>query len=203
MISIDDFADKFSTIFPALAVTDPWLAVQKISGTIWEMIDHLDDSYTIHNGIAIHKTAIVEPGAILKAPLFIQENCFVGAHAYLRGGVYLGKNSRIGPGCEIKTSIILENTATAHFNFIGDSIIGSGANFEAGSVIANHFNEKKDDEKWIRVCYKQTTIDTGVIKFGALVGDGARIGANAVLSPGTILEKNAIVKRLELIDQLD
>jgi acetyltransferase-like isoleucine patch superfamily enzyme len=72
-------------------------------------------------------------------------------------------------------------------------------NFEAGSIAANHYNERIS--KRISVLYKSEIIDTGVEKFGSLVGDNSKIGANAVLSPGTILEKNTIVKRLELIEQ--
>lgn len=140
--------------------------------------------------IFIHPTSRVEDGAVLKGRIYIGPNCFVGAHAYLRGGVYLMGNNSIGPGCELKTCIIFPNTNLAHFNFVGDSILGSGVNMEAGSIIANHFNERTDKE-----------IFPGVTKFGALVGDGCKIGANAVLSPGTILEKNTVVARQALINQ--
>ena len=106
---------------------------------------------------------------------------------------------KIGTACEIKASIVFDNSSIAHFNFIGDSIIGSKVNFEAGSITANHFNERAD--KNIYAFYQSQKIDTGTIKFGALVGDNCRIGANAVLSPGTILPPATIVKRLELIEQ--
>ncbi|MBK5278418.1 MAG: LpxA family transferase, partial [Bacteroidia bacterium] len=88
----------------------------------------------------------------------------------------------------------------AHFNFIGDSIVGSNINFEAGSITANHFNER--ESKNISVLMNGQRVDTKQQKFGALVGDGSKIGANAVLSPGTILEPSSIVRRLELVDQL-
>jgi NDP-sugar pyrophosphorylase family protein len=100
----------------------------------------------------------------------------------------------------VKTSIIFENSAIAHFNYIGDSIIGKNVNFEAGSITANHYNERNN--KRILVKIKTKIIDTNIEKFGALVGDDCKIGANAVLSPGTILEKKSIVKRLELIEQI-
>ena len=87
----------------------------------------------------------------------------------------------------------------AHFNFVGDSIVGSQVNFEAGAIVCNHWNERTDTQ--IRLFYKEQIIETGLEKFGALVGDGCKIGANAVLSPGTILAKNTIVKRLELVEQ--
>jgi NDP-sugar pyrophosphorylase family protein len=163
------------------------------------MIARLNDDYIIMSTIAIHKTAIVEEGALLKGPLIISANCFVAAHAYLRGGVYIGDNTIIGPGCEIKSSAIFNHTSVAHFNFIGDSIIGSNVNFEAGSIIANHFNEREDKSITITADGISQTISS--TKFGAVVGDHSKIGANAVLSPGTILKPNSVVKRLELIDQ--
>jgi bifunctional N-acetylglucosamine-1-phosphate-uridyltransferase/glucosamine-1-phosphate-acetyltransferase GlmU-like protein len=87
----------------------------------------------------------------------------------------------------------------AHFNFIGNSLIGNQVNFEAGSVIANHYNEREN--KRIFISMNNEILDTGLDKFGAVVGDNAKIGANAVLSPGTILQRGSIVKRLELIEQ--
>jgi bifunctional N-acetylglucosamine-1-phosphate-uridyltransferase/glucosamine-1-phosphate-acetyltransferase GlmU-like protein len=128
------------------------------------------------------------------------ENCRVGANAYFREGVILDKSVKIGAGCEIKTSFICSNTAIAHFNYIGNSIIGHDVNFEAGSIAANHYNEREDKEISVKVGGE--IIQTHSKKFGALVGDGSKIGANAILSPGTILEKNSIVKRLELIEQV-
>jgi UDP-N-acetylglucosamine diphosphorylase / glucose-1-phosphate thymidylyltransferase / UDP-N-acetylgalactosamine diphosphorylase / glucosamine-1-phosphate N-acetyltransferase / galactosamine-1-phosphate N-acetyltransferase len=200
MIIIDDFIKEFSNIFSEHKDWLPWEITKDLSGILLKIIIKLNGDYNIKDGIAVHKTAIIENGAILKSPVIINENCFVGANAYLRGGVYLGKSSKIGPSCEIKSSIIFSNSCLAHLNFIGDSIIGSNVNFEAGSVIANYYNERND--KRISVVYNSEIINTGTDKFGALVGDNSKIGANAVLSPGTILIPNTIVKRLELIEQL-
>lgn len=178
----------------------PWLIIQNLESIIFEKIKLLSDDFEVNNGIAIHKTAIVEKNAILKAPLIIEENCFVAANACLRNGVFLSKNVKIGMGVEIKSSIILNNSAVAHFNFIGDSIIGENVNFEAGSITANHFNEKENKEIFVKI--DDNIINTKVVKFGSLIGDSSKIGANAVLSPGTILKKNSVVKRLELIEQI-
>ena len=178
----------------------PWLIIQNLESVIFEKIKLLSDDFEINNGIAIHKTAIVEKNAILKAPLIIEENCFVAANACLRNGVFLSKNVKIGMGVEIKSSIISNNSAVAHFNFIGDSIIGENVNFEAGSITANHFNERENKEIFVKI--DDNIINTQVVKFGSLIGDYSKIGANAVLSPGTILKKNSVVKRLELIEQI-
>lgn len=199
MITTGDFIKHFSKIFPEAAGLQPWQITSALHQIISEKILSLDESFIGKNGIAIHKTAVVESGAVLKAPVIIGVNCFVAANVCLRGGVYLGANVKIGMGCEIKNSIIFNDSAVAHFNFIGDSIIGNNVNFEAGSVIANHFNERAD--KRITLFYNGDTINTNAEKFGALVGDNSKIGANAVLSPATVLKPNSIVKRLQLIDQ--
>ncbi len=178
---------------------EPWEIVHAISEIINDLFSTLGNEFEINNDIAIHKTAIIESNVIIKSPAIIGMNCFIGSNAYLRQGVFLTESVKIGTGCEIKSSIIFENSSIAHFNFIGDSIIGSLVNFEAGSITANHFNERED--KRIFVFYKSESIDTKSNKFGSLVGDNSKIGANAVLSPGTLLPKNTVIKRLELIDQ--
>ena len=200
IISIDNFIKQFPAIFSSKSNLRPWEIIEDLASILNELILHLNTDFDVNSGIAIHKTAIIEQGVTLKAPIIVGENCFVGANAYLRGGVYLDKSVRIGPGCEIKTSIICSGSSIAHFNFIGDSIIGSNVNFEAGAVTANHFNERAD--KKISVLHKSIIIETGSEKFGSLIGDNSKIGANAVLSPRTILEVNTIVNRLEFVDQL-
>lgn len=177
----------------------PWTVTSQAKDAIAEILSSLSDDYKIQEGVAIHKTAIVENNIALKAPVIIGPDCFVAANCYLRGGVYLMAHNSIGPGCEIKSSFIFPHSNLAHFNFIGDSIIGSNVNFEAGSIVANHFNERAKKE--IPVILNEKRVDTHIQKFGALVGDDCKVGANAVLSPGTILVPNSVVKRLELIDQ--
>ena len=98
-----------------------------------------------------------------------------------------------------KSSFVFRGSKLAHFNFVGDSILGCEVNLEAGAIIANYRNEQ--DNPAISFTHKGQLIDTGVIKFGALVGDRTRIGANAVIAPGAILAPATIVGRLALVDQ--
>ena len=199
MIAIDIYIEGFSTKINQNQ-KEPWELVQNLDTIIRDMIAELDDDFVIENDIAIHKTAQIESNVILKGPLIIGKHCFIGANSYLRNGVILDEAARVGTSCEIKSTIIFDHSAVAHFNFIGDSIIGSRVNFEAGSITANHFNER--DNKTIYVLYDAELINTDVHKFGALIGDDSKIGANAVLSPGTLLSKKSIVKRLELVEQV-
>lgn len=200
MILIDDFISGFSSLFKDQQSWQPWEVTDCLKEIIRIRLLQLGDDYEFTDEVAVHKTAVVETGAVLKSPAIIGPDCVVGAHAYFREGVFLDQSVKIGPGCEIKNSIIFSGTAIAHFNYVGNSIIGRNVNFEAGSIATNHYNEREN--KRISVLYRGEVIDTGVNKFGSLVGDGSRIGANAVLSPGTILERNSIVKRLELVEQV-
>lgn len=199
MIRIDNYINSFSSCIEQ-GDRQPWDLILHIKELVKEMLDSLGDDYIIKDDIAIHKTACIDQNVIMKGPLIIEKNCFIGANSYLRNGVYLSNNINIGTGCEIKSSIIFDHTAIAHFNFVGDSIIGAHVNFEAGSVTANHYNERKN--KNIFVVHEGVTINTKVHKFGSLIGDHTKIGANAVLSPGTLLAKKSIVKRLELVEQI-
>ncbi len=193
------YVQQFEFIFLELNQSSPWSITTRTEEIILEKIKTLGSDYLIVNDVAIHKSAVVEEHVITKGPIIISANCFVGAHAYLRGGVFLAEHVSIGPGCEVKSSFMMSHTALAHFNFVGDSIVGSHVNMEAGSVIANHFNERNDKTIFITIDGKRSAID--VSKFGAVVGDHTKIGANAVLSPGTMLQQKSIVKRLELVEQ--
>ncbi len=195
----DEYISGFSALFPGIADDEPWLIPAFIPELLTEWIAEQPEGYHIADGIAIHETATVEAGSVLKGPVVIGKNCFVGAHAYLRAGVYLVENTRVGPGCEIKCSLIGKNSSIAHFNFVGDSLIGNQVNMEAGAVIANHYNERTDKRIFVQI--KGKPVDARREKLGAIVGDHARIGANAVLSPGTLLLPHSVVGRLEWVEQ--
>jgi NDP-sugar pyrophosphorylase family protein len=195
-----DYIDGFNQVFPMQKDLAPWEITRDLVRILPDIIAQLGSDFQIENGVAIHRSATIENGVVLKGPIIIHENCFIGAHAYLRSGVYLRPGVTIGPGCELKSAVVFDRSATAHFNFVGDSIIGRHVNMEAGSILANHYNERAD--KQIRVSIKDAIVETYSEKFGSLIGDRCRIGANAVLSPGTILSPGAIVKRLELVEQV-
>ena len=179
----------------------PWSIIAQIPTLLLGISESTHSNFLeIQPQIWVHQTSTIEKGAILKPPLLIDKNCFIASYAYLRGGVILGDGVTIGPSTEVKTSIIGSNTSLAHFNFIGDSLIGENVNFEAGAVVANHFNERTN--KQISVIFKEKKINTKLIKLGTIVGDFSRIGANAVLNPGSILQPGSIVDRLAHFKQL-
>jgi NDP-sugar pyrophosphorylase family protein len=195
------FIESFAEQFPDQQGDLPWAVAERAREIVKNKLKGLNkQQYKIAGEVAVHKSAVLEINVTLKGPIIIGPACFVATGCYLRDGVLLLGNNSLGPGCEIKSSILFAFSNLAHFNFVGDSVIGSNVNFEAGSVIANHFNERKD--KTINAVMKKEVVNTLVEKFGALVGDGSKIGANAVLSPGTILTPNSVVNRLQLVDQM-
>jgi len=199
MFVLSNYIQEFYSVFPEFDLIETWGMPRLIEPTLIKRLSVLGDEYSINGLTAIHKTALVEENVIFKGPVIVSAKCFIGAHAYIRGGVFLGEQCVVGPGCEVKSTAIMSKSALAHFNFVGDSLIGSGVNMEAGSIIANHFNEREDKTIYSMIDGRKTAL--GVVKFGAVVGDGSKIGANAVLSPGTILAAASVVKRLELIEQ--
>jgi len=199
-IRVADYIGR-AALAPAPGHLAPWDWTRDAPTVIQSALSALGADYRIARSgdVAVHVSATVEDGAQIKGPAIIGPHCLVARTALIRGGCWLDAACIIGPACELKTSYVFEGAKLAHLNFVGDSVIGAGANIEAGAMIANCRNERAD--KRIRIRSGGTVIDTGAEKFGALVGDGARIGANAVIAPGALLAPGAIVARLSLIDQ--
>jgi UDP-N-acetylglucosamine diphosphorylase / glucose-1-phosphate thymidylyltransferase / UDP-N-acetylgalactosamine diphosphorylase / glucosamine-1-phosphate N-acetyltransferase / galactosamine-1-phosphate N-acetyltransferase len=187
--------------FPALRNFEmPWLIADSALELIRTSIPLLGSEYRIQGEIAVHVSANLEPSTIIRGPAIIGPGTSVGVNAYLREGVFLGANSRIGPMCEVKSSFVFSNSSIAHLNYVGHSLIGSRVNLEAGAVTAVHFNER--DDKSIHARWMGQFLLTNVEKFGAVIGDDCKLGSNSVTMPGTILKPGRIVARLELVDQL-
>ena len=181
------------------AEVKPWQLTSDSGTVVRRLLESLDPAeFAVDGEIAVHRRAIVESGAVLKGPLILGSEVFVAAGAYLRGGCWVAERCTFGPGAELKSSFVFAGTKLAHFNFVGDSILGSDVNLEAGAVVCNYRNERSDKE--IRVRVGATLHGTGCDKFGAVIGDGCRIGANAVLAPGAVLVPRSIVGRGALLD---
>ncbi|HSB71742.1 MAG TPA: LpxA family transferase [Candidatus Methylomirabilis sp.] len=196
---------RYVKSFPSAALArwgslPPWELTAQSSAVVRELLAALPQhEFTFAEAVAVHRSALVEPGAVLKGPLILGAGCFVAAGAYLRDGIWIGENCSFGPGVEVKSSFVFAGTALAHFNFVGDSVLGENVNLEAGSIICNSRNERAAKEVLVRV--GPALHRTGCEKFGALVGDGSRIGANAVVAPGALLPPRTVLGRTELCDQ--
>ena len=141
---------------------------------------------------------VLEPSAIIKGPALIGKGCEIRQGAYLRGNVVIGDHCVIGHNTEIKNSILMNHTEAGHFNYIGDSILGSYVNLGAGSRLANlEFRSPADkrDILFPRILMEVDgkEIHTGRSKFGAVLGDYVEIGCNAVLSPAVLMGQESWV----------
>lgn len=199
-LRISDFITGFggSPLGP-WADAAPWEVTTQSEHIVRRLLATLPAAdFDITQEVAVHRSARVETGAVLKGPLVLGAHCFVAAGAYLRGGNWVAERCTFGPGSELKSSFVFAGTKLAHFNFVGDSLLGADVNLEAGSIVCNYRNERADKEIQVRV--GAALYRTGCHKFGALVGDHARIGANAVLAPGALLPPAAVVRRAALRD---
>ena len=199
-VSIGDYVAAFDTSplaeFSALA---PWELTARSAEVVRRLLAGLADGYAIADDVAVHATARIERGATLKGPAIVGPHCTIAAGAYVRDGCWLDAQCTLGPGVELKSAFLFASTRLAHFNFVGDSIVGSDVNLEAGAIVANIRNDGPDARIVIHADGRR--FDTGARKFGAVIGDGARIGANAVIAPGALLRPRIVVPRLGLVDQ--
>ena len=141
----------------------------------------------IGSHVSIDEGTIIEPGAYIQGPCIIGKNCKIRHGAYIRENVLIGDDCVVGHATEVKHSIMLKGSKAAHFAYVGDSILGHRVNLGAGVKIANF----RLDEKEIEILINGKKILTGLKKMGAILGDDVQIGCNAVLNPGTLMEKKS------------
>src|SRR5438477_999858 len=139
--------------------------------------------------VFIGEGTVVEDGVMIKGPAIIGRNCEIRHNAYIREQVIIGDNCMIGNSCEIKNSILFNHAVAPHFNYIGDSILGYKAHLGAGVKISNF----KLVPGNIRIQIAEKPVDTGLRKFGALLGDHTDIGCNTVLNPGSIIGRGSVI----------
>jgi len=143
------------------------------------------------DNIVIEEGALVESTAYIRGPVYIGKKSIVGPGAFLRGPVLTGENCIIGNSTEAKNTIMLNNSQASHFNYIGDSIFGNNVTAGAGTQLAN----TKINGRSIRIGEQET----GLSRFGAILGDNVRFGCNAVCDPGTILNKGCLILPLTYV----
>ena len=161
----------------------PWQALKSIKDFILALGPTLGGDYIeTAPQVWVHKTAVVAPTAFLGAPCIIGANTEVRHCAFVRGSALIGENCVVGNSVEIKNAILFDNVQTPHYNYVGDSILGYKAHMGAGSVTSN----VKSDKTLVTV-KGDTRIETGLKKFGAMLGDFVEVGCNSVLNPGTVI----------------
>ena len=134
------------------------------------------------------------PGAFVGDNVIIGNNCEIRPGAFIRENVILGDDCIVGNSCEIKNSVMLNHAWTSHFNYVGDSIIGNNTNIAASTIFANiRFDFFDENPKTIGIKKDDQHFDTGLLKFGGILGDGSQTGCKALINPGTLIGKKCIL----------
>lgn len=172
----------------------PWDWVPQIrralEGWDWpEAASSLPPGIHTEGPVYIHPTVRLPAYATLIGPAYIGAGTEIRPGAFLRGNVIVGENCVLGNACEFKNALLMDRVQVPHFSYVGDSILGSGVHLAAGAILSN----LRLDQAPVPVQIGGRRIATGLRKLGSLLGDGAEIGCNAVLQPGTILGKRALV----------
>ena len=175
----------------------PWEALPKISEFIIELGNKLDkEIYELRGeNIWIAKTANIYPTAFIKGPAIIGENAEIRHCAFIRGNAIVGNNVVVGNSTELKNVILFNNVQVPHYNYVGDSILGYKAHMGAGSITSN----VKSDKKLVIVKDDNEKIETGLKKFGAMIGDNVEVGCGSVLNPGSVIGKNTNIYPLSSV----
>ena len=143
----------------------------------------------VEGAVFLHPTVKLPPFATIIGPAWIGATTEIRPGAFIRGNVIVGEGCVLGNACEFKNCVLMDKVQVPHFSYVGDSIMGSGSHFGAGVICSN----LRLDQKPIVVRMPDATYETGLKKFGAIVGEKAEVGCNAVLNPGTLLGPRALV----------
>lgn len=178
-------------------VTYPWESLPKINDFILELGSKLDSSKyeKVGEDVWIAKTATVAPTAYIHGPAIIGENAEIRHCAFIRGKAIVGEGAVVGNSTELKNVILFNKVQVPHYNYVGDSILGYKSHMGAGSITSN----VKSDKKLVIVKNGSQTIETGMKKFGAMIGDNVEVGCGSVLNPGTVIGKNSNIYPLSSV----
>lgn len=168
-------------------LTYPWEALPLIGDFIVSLGQSLpQDRYEqVKENVWIAKSATVFPSAYINGPAIIDEEAEVRQCAFIRGNAIVGKKAVVGNSTELKNVVLFNNVQVPHYNYVGDSILGYKAHMGAGSITSN----VKSDKKLVIVKYGEEQIETGLKKFGSMLGDNVEVGCNSVLNPGSVIGK--------------
>lgn len=192
-ITVEELFDLNKTIASGLfeGVTYPWEVLPKIHDFIIALGESLPKDIFEEKGehIWIAKSAKVAPTACLNGPLIVDEEAEIRHCAFVRGNAIVGKGAVVGNSTELKNVVLFNKVQVPHYNYVGDSILGYKSHMGAGSITSN----VKSDKTLVTVKGEGISIETGLKKVGAMLGDNVEIGCNSVLNPGTVIGRNSNV----------
>ena len=175
----------------------PWEVLPKIKDFIIELGQtlSLEEYNKIGENIWIAKSATVAPTAYLNGPTIIGKDAEIRHCAFIRGNAIVGEGCVVGNSTELKNVILFNKVQVPHYNYVGDSILGYRSHMGAGSITSN----VKSDKKLVVVKDGTEKIETGLKKFGAMLGDNVEVGCGSVLNPGTVIGKNSNIYPLSSV----
>lgn len=175
----------------------PWEVLPKIKDFIIELGQtlSLEEYNKIGENIWIAKSATVAPTAYINGPTIIGKNAEIRHCAFIRGNAIVGEGCVVGNSTELKNVILFNKVQVPHYNYVGDSILGYRSHMGAGSITSN----VKSDKKLVVVKDGTEKIETGLKKFGAMLGDNVEVGCGSVLNPGTVIGKNSNIYPLSSV----
>lgn len=170
-------------------VTYPWEVLSKIGDYIMALGNTLPEELYEKKGdnVWIARNAKVYPSACINGPAIIDEEAEIRHCAFIRGNAIVGKGAVVGNSTELKNVILFNKVQVPHYNYVGDSILGYKAHMGAGSITSN----VKSDKTLVVVRAGEESLETGLKKFGAMLGDNVEVGCNSVLNPGTVIGRQA------------
>ena len=188
--TIENMLDLNETIAKELfeGKTYPWEVLPEIGTFIKKLGESLDPEEYERRGedVWIARTASVAPTACVNGPAIIGKNAEVRHCAFIRGNAILGEGSVVGNSTELKNVVLFNSVQVPHYNYVGDSVLGYKSHMGAGSICSN----VKSDKKLVVVKNGEEKIETGLKKFGAMLGDHVEVGCGSVLNPGTVIGRN-------------
>lgn len=175
----------------------PWEVLSKIKDFIINLGESLNNEEydKVGENVWIAKSAKVAKSAYINGPAIIGKNAEVRHCAFIRGNAIVGENAVVGNSTELKNVILFNNVQVPHYNYVGDSILGYKSHMGAGSITSN----VKSDKKLVIVKSEDEKIETGLKKFGAMLGDNVEVGCGSVLNPGTVIGKNTNIYPLSSV----
>lgn len=199
MMTMNDLFDLNHTLAKDYlsGFTYPWEALKGIKDMIIALGETLDPSEydRVAPQVWVHKTATVAPTAYLGAPCIIGPETEVRHCAFIRGSALVGAGCVVGNSVELKNVILFDNVQTPHYNYVGDSILGYKSHMGAGSITSN----VKSDKTLVTVREGGERVETGLKKFGAMLGDCVEVGCNSVLNPGTVIGRESNIYPLSCV----
>ena len=198
-ITIQDLYDLNETIAAELfeGLTYPWEALPRIGAFILKLGAELDPEEYEKRGedVWVARSANVAPTAYIHGPAIIGKNAEVRHCAFIRGNALVGEGAVVGNSTELKNVVLFNKVQVPHYNYVGDSILGYKAHMGAGSITSN----VKSDKKLRKVHTPEGDIETGIKKFGAMVGDNVEVGCGSILNPGTVVGRESNIYPLSSV----